>query len=92
MNIQSRLAARARDKAPATIRELFKYMKIDGMISLGGGYPNPDTFVFSKINIEFKNGRSVTIEKDQMVRAAQYGPSDGHSGLIDQLVTWQEFK
>ncbi|MBD3290895.1 aminotransferase class I/II-fold pyridoxal phosphate-dependent enzyme [candidate division KSB1 bacterium] len=92
MNIQSRLATRARGKAPATIRELFKYLKIDGMISLGGGYPNPDTFVFDKINIEFKNGRSVTIEKDQVVRAAQYGPSDGHAGLINQLVKWQEFK
>lgn len=92
MDIQSRLAERACGKAPATIRELFKYLKIEGMISLGGGYPNPDTFVFSKINIEFKNGKSVTIEKDHVDRAAQYGPSDGHFGLKTELMKWQEYK
>ncbi len=92
MDIQSRLSERACGKAPATIRELFKYLKIDGMISLGGGYPNPDTFVFSKINIEFKNGKSVTIQKDHLDRAAQYGPSDGHSGLKTELMKWQAHK
>ena len=35
MEIQNRLARRAKDKAPSAIRELLKYMKIDGMISLG---------------------------------------------------------
>ena len=36
MEIQDRLARRAKNKAPSPIRELLKYLKIEGMISMGG--------------------------------------------------------
>ena len=92
MDIQERLAERARGKAPSAIRELLKYMKIDGMISLGGGYPNPDTFVFDNVKIQFKDGQEITINGEELTTAAQYGPSDANSSLKKELQGWQKYK
>lgn len=92
MNIQDRLAERAKDKAPSAIRELVKYMNIDGMISLGGGYPNPDTFVFERVKIKFKGGQEIEIDGEELTAASQYGPSDAHSNLKKELQGWHRFK
>ncbi len=92
MDIQNRLAERAKDKSPSAIRELIKYMKIDGMISLGGGYPNPDTFVFDKVKIHFKGGQEIEISGEELTAASQYGPSDAHSNLKKELQGWHKFK
>lgn len=92
MDIQDRLAERAKDKSPSAIRELLKYMKIDGMISLGGGYPNPDTFVFEKVKIQFKGGQEIEIDGEELTVASQYGPSDAHSNLKKELQGWHKFK
>lgn len=92
MDIQARLAERARGKAPSAIRELQKFMKIDGMISLGGGYPNPDTFVFDNVKIHFKDGQAITISGEELTTASQYGPSDANSSLKKELQGWQKFK
>ncbi len=92
MEIQDRLAERAKDKSPSAIRELMKYLKIDGMISLGGGYPNPDTFVFDKVNIQFKGGQEIEIDGEELTTASQYGPSDAHSNLKKELQGWHKFK
>jgi DNA-binding transcriptional MocR family regulator len=89
---QSRLAARARGKEPSPIRELLKYLKIDGMISLGGGYPNPETFVFDRIDVQFKGGASAVLEGSELSTASQYGPSDAHAGLRDELLSWHRHK
>jgi len=88
MDIESRLARRARDKKPSPIRELLKYMKIDGIISLGGGYPNPATFVFDSVNVKFKGGQDITIENKNLDTASQYGPSDAHAKLKNELIKW----
>lgn len=92
MNIQSKLAHRATDKTPSPIRELIKYMKIPGMISLGGGYPNPDTFVFESISLKFKGGQEVTIQGPDIENASQYGPSDAHPKLKKEIINWQKIK
>ncbi len=91
-DLQSRLAARAKGKEPSPIRELLKYLKIDGMISLGGGYPNPETFVFDRIDVGFKGGASATLEGSELSTASQYGPSDAHAGLRDELLAWHRHK
>jgi 2-aminoadipate transaminase len=88
IELTERLAARARGKEPSPIRELLKYLKIEGMISLGGGYPNPDTFVFDRLDIRFKGGTSATLEGRELTTASQYGPSDSHPGLRDRLIEW----
>jgi len=92
MDIQERLAERARGKAPSAIRELHKFMKIEGMISLGGGYPNPDTFVFDSVKIQFKDGREISINGEELTTASQYGPSDANANLKKELQGWQKFK
>ncbi len=90
--LQERLSARARGKDPSPIRELLKYLKIEGMISLGGGYPNPETFVFERLDVRFKGGTSVAFEGADLATASQYGPSDSHAGLRDQLIEWHRSK
>ena len=92
MDVQNRLAERAKGKTPSAIRELLKYMKIDDMISLGGGYPNPDTFIFEKVNVKFKDGQEIVIDGDQLKNAAQYGPSDAYAELKKELIKWHEYK
>lgn len=92
MDIQKKLAQRAADKKPSPIRELIKYMKIPGMISLGGGYPNPETFVFDSISIKFKGDQEITIQGRDIEVASQYGPSDAHAKLKGEIIRWQAFK
>ncbi len=92
MEIQDRLARRAKNKAPSPIRELLKYLKIEGMISMGGGYPNPETFVFDKFNIHFKDGHEIEVTGEELTSASQYGPSDAHPNLKNELLKWHQFK
>ncbi len=87
-NLTDRLARRAQGKVPSPIRELQKFMKLPGMISLGGGYPNPDTFVFERIDVRFTDGASASLEGSELATASQYGPSDAHAGLRDELIAW----
>ena len=92
MDIQDRLAERAKDKAPSPIRELQKYLKIKGLISLGGGYPNPQTFVFERLNIRFKDGHAIEVTGQELTSASQYGPSDALPNLKTELLKWHKFK
>jgi len=90
--LQDRLSARARGKEPSPIRELLRYLKIEGMISLGGGYPNPETFVFDRLDVRFKGGTTTALEGADLVAASQYGPSDAHVGLRRELIEWHRAK
>ena len=97
MDLQARLARRARGKAPSAIRELLRFMRQGGMISLGGGYPNPDTFAFERIDVRFKSADDqtpllATLEGADLNAAAQYGPSTAHPGLADSLRRWHAAK
>ena len=92
LDLERRLAERARDKEPSAIRELLPYLKIDGMISLGGGYPNPDTFAFDRIEVHFKGGETAVLGDTDLTVASQYGPSDAHAGLRKELIAWHRSK
>jgi DNA-binding transcriptional MocR family regulator len=92
IEFQERLSARARGKEPSPIRELLRYLTIDDMISLGGGYPNPDTFVFDRLDVRFKGGTAVAVEGEDLITASQYGPSDAHPGLRRELIAWHRSK
>lgn len=91
-DLSARLAARAQGKEPSPIRELLRFMKTEGMISLGGGYPNPDTFVFDRVDVRFKDGAETTLDGAELVTASQYGASDAHAGLRDELLAWHRDK
>lgn len=91
-NIQKLLARRARGKQPSPIRDLMRFLPIEGMISLGGGYPNPATFMFEEIKISFKGGQAATISGEALTRATQYGPSEIYPELTKNLLGWHQFK
>jgi DNA-binding transcriptional MocR family regulator len=91
-NLEVRLAERARGREPSPIRELQKYMRIEGMISLGGGYPNPGTFVFDRIDVAFRDGTSAGLSGAELTTASQYGASDSHAGLRDEILSWHREK
>jgi 2-aminoadipate transaminase len=91
-SLSERLARRARGKEPSPIRELQRFMRLPGMISLGGGYPNPGTFVFDRIDVRFKDGTAAALEGADLTAASQYGASDAHPGLRDELVAWHRAK
>jgi DNA-binding transcriptional MocR family regulator len=90
--MDDRLARRARGKEPSPIRAIFPLLSIPGMISFGGGYPNPETFPFAGMELFFKGGRGIKLDGSQMGPALQYGPSDADPGLGDRLVEWHKSK
>lgn len=92
LDIPARLAKRARDRTPSPIRELMPYLSIPGMISLGGGYPNPRTFAFREFVITFKSGKRSVISDNNMGVASQYGPTAAHRQLGSTLLQWHEHK
>lgn len=91
-SITARLAARAQGRTPSPIRELVPLMKIPGIISLGGGYPNPETFVFGDVEVRFKSGAAIRLAGKGLAEASQYGASDGSPAMRQTLVEWQKHK
>ncbi len=92
MRIRPLLAARTAGLAPSPIRKLAPLMRLPGMISLGGGYPNPGTFAFSSMTVDFHTGRSLQIAGADLVAACQYGPTDCHVSLKPLLQAWHNAK
>ncbi len=92
MDIFERIARRARSLQPSPIRKLVPLMRRPGMISLGGGYPNPSTFAFERIDVTFASGSSACIEQADMVSACQYGPTDCDAALRPLLLEWHQHK
>lgn len=91
-SVQDLLATRARGRTPSPIRELVPLMRLPGMISLGGGYPNPDTFVFERIEAVCREGTRVVLEGPALAAACQYGPSEGQAELREVLRDWHRRK
>ncbi len=92
MNIQPLLAKRTRGMKPSPIRKLNPLMRMPGMISLGGGYPNAHTFAISSLDVVFKSGRQFTIRDKSMDLACQYGPTDANAELKPHLIKWHAAK
>lgn len=85
-----RLSSRARRRRASPIRELIPYMALEDMISLGGGYPNPDTFPIGELRVVLKgeSPRELVIAGDALARAQQYGATEGAPGLLELLRSW----
>ncbi len=87
--IDSRISRRAKGLAPSAIRELLPYSRMEDMVSLGGGYPNPATFAINRLTCETIDGVSLSLEGGALARGLQYGPSAGEPVLIEFLREWQ---
>ena len=92
MDIRSLLARRAGGMKPSPIRKLVSIMRLPGMISLGGGYPNAKTFAFTSLDMVFKSGRRFQIRDKAMDLACQYGPTDASADLMSHLIQWHADK
>ncbi len=92
INIEERLAQRARGREPSPIRALFPLLSVPGMISFGGGYPNPTTFPFSGMDLHFHGGKQISISGAEMNPALQDGPSDSDPSLFQHLRDWHQTK
>ena len=79
------LSAVSAKRQPSAIRALQPLLQIPGMISLGGGMPNPDTFPFSKINVTLKSGQQLELDEKETAKALQYSPTNGLPEFVSLL-------
>ena len=86
-----RLSSRAQRRRPSPIRALAPLMRQEGLLSLGGGYPNPATFAFDRLTLEGGGHRQV-IEDEVLRSALQYGATPGSPRLIEALRAWHLHK
>jgi DNA-binding transcriptional MocR family regulator len=92
LEIDARLARRARGRQPSPIRAIFPLLSVPGMISFGGGYPNPSTFPFANMDLAFHGGEQIGLGSEALARALQYGPSDTDPNLLPHLIAWHHTK
>lgn len=72
-------------RKPSAIRALMPLLKQPGMISLGGGLPNPDSFPLKKICVVLEGGESFEIAGSKLTEALQYSSTTGLPSLLSQL-------
>ncbi|KAL9646146.1 hypothetical protein ABK040_008023 [Willaertia magna] len=90
------LSENAKRRKPCPIRLIADLVNLPGMISLGGGLPNPETFQFSKITVELKKeseeeeAKSFEISGKDLNNSLQYGSSYGLKELVQWLINLQE--
>lgn len=84
------LSSSALRRQPSALRELMALMRFPGMISLGGGMPDPTFFPFTGIDVRLRDGSKLTIESAaDMSSALQYSSSSGLPELIEWLKDYQ---
>lgn len=77
---QNKIAHKVQNLQSSAIRELLKHSKMEGVISLGGGIPNPDLFDREGLEMAMEKVLSSTW-KD----AFQYGLSEGSPELRGEI-------
>ncbi|MES1911658.1 MAG: hypothetical protein MHM6MM_004057 [Cercozoa sp. M6MM] len=87
---QPKLSKVAKLRQPSPIRALMPLLKIPGMISLGGGLPNPELFPFEEMSFRLKDGTQLSLEGADLAEALQYSPTPGLPRLLRLLHTLQE--
>lgn len=80
------LSQRSALRKPSAIRALQPMLSVPGMISLGGGMPNKETFPFKRIVAELSDGTMVDVASpDTIDEAFQYSPTQGIPRLLGHL-------
>ena len=64
-------------RKPSAIRELHPLLSIPGMISLGGGMPNPATFPITGLRVTLRDGSEIDVPQEGVVQSLQYGATSG---------------
>ncbi len=81
------ISERAKGMRASEIRELLKLTQRPEIISFAGGLPNPKAFPVDKV-------QEITADllKDQAGSILQYGTTEGHRPLREELVKWMKTK
>jgi 2-aminoadipate transaminase len=87
-----RFSKRADRLHPSPIRELMPYLKIPGIISLGGGYPDPDSFAIQNIRFTGDGLEEFILREELFKKAAQYNPTEGYHPFLENIIAWQKLK
>jgi len=77
-------------RKPSPIRALQPLLVIPGMISLGGGMPNPETFPIAKASLTLKDGTTLELSPEKMKLSLQYSETAGLKGLVKWLSDFQQ--
>ncbi|KAL1917420.1 uncharacterized protein VTP21DRAFT_3813 [Calcarisporiella thermophila] len=75
---------KGKSRKMSAIRETAAYVNLPGMISMAGGFPNPEMFPFSGLTIHLKDGTSIPLDDATIKETLQYGLSSG----MERLNTW----
>lgn len=84
------LSSRAARRQPSPIRELIPLMRRPGVISFGGGYPNPETFAFSGLQVQLIGGQSLELSGARLGAATQYAATEGIPELREKMAAWHK--
>lgn len=80
MNYDSLFSLTALKMKSSKIRELMKYASMPGVISFGGGSPDPDNFPFTDVKNIINNW-----DEKKIKSAMQYGTTTGYTPLLEKL-------
>jgi kynurenine/2-aminoadipate aminotransferase len=72
-------------RQPSAIRSLMPLLQIPGMISLGGGLPNPALFPFRSLSFGLAGGKEVRLSDAELNESLQYSPTPGLPKFVAQL-------
>lgn len=84
------VAPLARRRKPSPIRALQPLLELPGMISLGGGMPNPDLFPISGIDFTMTTGHKISLSNKEVAEALQYNATQGMPLLLKELTLLQQ--
>jgi kynurenine/2-aminoadipate aminotransferase len=79
------LTRRSQLRQPSAIRALQPLLRRPGVISLGGGMPNPSTFPLEGLSLRVRGGAEVSLSASEATAALQYSDTNGLPRLVQQL-------
>jgi kynurenine/2-aminoadipate aminotransferase len=83
-------------RQPSAIRAIFPLLGIPGMVSFGGGMPNPSTFPMTKVTVDVRSStgggpdKTLTLEGASLASALQYSGTPGYPALQVWLCKLQQ--
>ncbi|KAG2237827.1 pyridoxal phosphate-dependent transferase [Thamnidium elegans] len=79
-------------RKPSAIRAISSYLHQKGMISLGAGQPNPNTFPFAGMAITLKTGEKIEVDEELFSRSLSYDLTPGLPHLTKWLSELQKIE